>query len=415
NQRHPYIVSTVSFQPKSPSKMYPSCKEVFPSLSYSSNSDTQQQLSTPPRTPPAFAEKRYFSKTRSHDAQMHSVSTVSGGTPYLQQIRSSSSSPSKGKRMTSSQKSSTWIQKDSKELPDSQAYLDFKTLRLAAIQSGFRTKPRKVRHWGDGNELDMLEDLPVDEQAEKRYTVEPVGRGAPRIAGAFKSSPDSSPTKRLSHTGTSQPSRVSFHHVQNALSSKKIAPRLASRKKESQSHKPHKQPTLIKNLNSPNVPRTVGEMRYNPAKKCWEGNDHSVRDFDAPSSPTRPALITNVSTKKGIHVVGNMVFDPTRMCWLHSSETSDEEDPFADFDDLQENEVSSSASNESRINFSYSLGNNASYSDVSEIFDVGPEFKRKQQTEEVVWRKWVDGWYLSSTHPTRAKLWELYDMLNAEH
>jgi hypothetical protein len=38
-------------------------------------------------------------------------------------------------------------------------------------------KPRRVRHFGDGNELDAFDDLPTSAQTESRYTKQPIASG----------------------------------------------------------------------------------------------------------------------------------------------------------------------------------------------------------------------------------------------
>jgi len=82
-------------------------------------------------------------------------------------------------------------------------------------------------------------------------------------------------------------------------------------------------------------------MRWNPQTLRWEGNDQTLREFDAVMAPTRPALITHLtgssigspvgSFASGARRVGNMIFDPGRMCWISTlSPEDDEPDVFAD-------------------------------------------------------------------------------------
>jgi hypothetical protein len=120
-------------------------------------------------------------------------------------------------------------------------------------------------------------------------------------------------------------------------------------------------------------------MRYNPTNFRWEGNENLVREFDAPKSPKpTPALIANVGGQN-VQTVGGMVFDPQRMCWLRAFE--DTEDVFAGLDDLDENKIEEDASAES-----------SDEGPMTEEFDVGPEFIRRQRAEEDKWRRKVDKW-----------------------
>ncbi|TIA86929.1 hypothetical protein E3P99_03502 [Wallemia hederae] len=119
-----------------------------------------------------------------------------------------------------------------------------------------------------------------------------------------------------------------------------------------------KRPTLIKQLGKEDQVKYVGDMKYDPVHRKWDGNNYepALRELDS----VRPALITHLN---GAHtpnasfasaarspnssgnatsylnqpnkVVGDMVFDPVRMCWL----TNDDEDVFANL---------SSSSNSSR-------------------------------------------------------------------
>lgn len=116
-------------------------------------------------------------------------------------------------------------------------------------------------------------------------------------------------------------------------------------------------------------------------------------------SPPRPALITNITATKGVQVVGGMVFDPQRMCWLkmgtrrsdvHSpSVDTEDDDPFRDIEDLQDTKPNfdSGAMSGSR--------GAAAGSEwlVSEEFDLGPDFIRRQRDEETIWRSKVNGWF----------------------
>lgn len=128
-----------------------------------------------------------------------------------------------------------------------------------------------------------------------------------------------------------------------------------------------------------------------------------VQEFDAtPKSPKpAPALITNVGAMQNVQTVGGMVFDPHRMCWLRASlGAADEDDVFAGLDDLDDKITSSTihGRNSGAIDQFPVVGDDASAGESSdegpmtEEFDVGPEFIRRQRVEEDKWRRKVDKW-----------------------
>lgn len=158
------------------------------------------------------------------------------------------------------------------------------------------------------------------------------------------------------------------------------------------------------------------------------------------------ALISNIGPSSGVQVVGGMVFDPSQMRWLKVKEdggqrtgslgggagveVEEEEDVFAGLDDLKEEDsewdlksqshrgsaagmtpqeygvgmvpVGTSAplglnrkvSVESRGSGSGSDGEDGfgGMAPVAEEFDVGPEFVRRQRSEEERWRRKVEKW-----------------------
>jgi hypothetical protein len=162
----------------------------------------------------------------------------------------------------------------------------------------------------------------------------------------------------------------------------------------------------------------VKGMRYNPAAWCWEGNENAIAEFDAigcPKSPkVAPALITNAGAMQGVQVVGGMVFDPQRMCWLKLAPAQlgkhgmpavrdEEEDVFVGLEDLEDrstaargripsgsrgtNGLDPFASGDDR-----SGGESSDDSPITEEFDVGPEFIKRQRAEEEKWKRKVDKW-----------------------
>ena len=160
-------------------------------------------------------------------------------------------------------------------------------------------------------------------------------------------------------------------------------------------------------------------MRYNPNTYKWEGNETSVSGFDAatPKSPKNaPALITNAGAKQNVQVVGGMVFDPRRMSWLKLAPVQtggeglmtaqDEDDVFAGLNDLEEKTPRSGnfGGNPSDMPLEPGLvsGDDRSGEDssdewpITEEFDVGPEFIKRQRAEEDKWRRKVNKWVGSS-------------------
>lgn len=206
--------------------------------------------------------------------------------------------------------------------------------------------------------------------------------------------------------------------------------------RKKRSDKAQSAPHLIKPLgNDMNRPKTEKGMEYNPLLYRWEGNENALAPFDVPDfhprggSPTATgqgspgskgnlALISNVGSITGVQVVGGMVFDPSQMRWLKIAEkgegnptnirggsvqVEEEEDVFAGLEDLQEEDETRSRSGtlqnvlsarQSRDSFGDGEGGHSSGDEwgVSEEFDVGPEFVRRQRNEEERWRRKVEKW-----------------------
>ncbi|KXG52629.1 uncharacterized protein PGRI_078850 [Penicillium griseofulvum] len=283
------------------------------------------------------------------------------------------------------------------------------------------TRPTKRRNFGDGTELESFDDLSTSVLAESKFVKTPAGRGAPRSIRARLSqsridpheSPQSftspstsklrSPTPRFARdTNASRNAREqriasmainSKNREPNPLSafntnwksppSSRIPPASTIRSRKGKSNvKSTSKPHLIKPMGSGvQDAKSVSGMRYNPTNFRWEGNENLVQEFDIPKSPKpTPALIANVGGQN-VQTVGGMVFDPQRMCWLRAFEDTDE-DVFAGLDDLDENKIEEDAS----------AGESSDEGPMTEEFDVGPEFIRRQRAEEDKWRRKVDKW-----------------------
>ncbi|KAK2854395.1 hypothetical protein FQN49_005134 [Arthroderma sp. PD_2] len=180
-------------------------------------------------------------------------------------------------------------------------------------------------------------------------------------------------------------------------------------------------PHLIKPMgNGVHDAKNVKGMQYNPTLYRWEGNENATAGFEAPSTPVplkpSPALISNVGGISGSQVVGGMIFDPQRMCWLKAATTrpgsksgpplsvDEEEDVFAGLDDLEDHPrkstvaASSTPSSPSCVEADAmnlddkSGGESSDEWAITEEFDVGPEFIRRQRAEEEKWRRKVGKW-----------------------
>ncbi|RDB29183.1 Protein byr4 [Hypsizygus marmoreus] len=225
-------------------------------------------------------------------------------------------------------------------------------------------RPKRQRTYGDGTELDGIEDLPTDREKEGRYRVQPKSYGN-RIPGAsFPAKPNEKGNvrkkgRREGSSGSTEASALTaFAPSTNILKrtttriefpSKPSSPSGKKKKPIScPSSHTRRKPTLIRNLGGTNGPKVVGDMKWNPLTLRWEGNDQILRDFDsAVGTSTRPALITHLtgssigspvgSFASGARIVGTMIFDPTRMCWISTlPPDEDEPDVFANLADDEE-------------------------------------------------------------------------------
>ncbi|KAH1981028.1 hypothetical protein LV164_008449 [Aspergillus fumigatus] len=176
-------------------------------------------------------------------------------------------------------------------------------------------------------------------------------------------------------------------------------------------------PFLIKSIGKGSQePKCVNGMQYNPDSFQWEGNETSVIGFDSLRSPKSPkpapALITNVSAMQNVQVVGGMVFDPRRMCWLKLASSQPgaqgmvavqvEDDVFAGLDDLEEKSQRKPPGGPGSGSYDVvertvsgdepSCGDSSDEWPMTEEFDVGPEFVRRQRVEEEKWRRKVEKW-----------------------
>ncbi|KIP12479.1 hypothetical protein PHLGIDRAFT_17601 [Phlebiopsis gigantea 11061_1 CR5-6] len=242
-------------------------------------------------------------------------------------------------------------------------------------------RPKRTRTYGDGTELDDLDDLPLDREKESRYRVQPKP-AVPRIPGSSyaaallapsisrksqkldNSGPDLAPRKTLKRTS----------RLDAAVAYPEESSHRTSRKKAPSSPATRRKPTLIRNLGGTQASKVVGEMKWNPQTLRWEGNDQALRDFDAAvGTSIRPALITHLtgssigspvnSFAAGARKVGTMIFDPTRMCWISTLAPEDDEpDVFADLADDEDDDAWEAKADTLRPNQPISLANTSSVS-----------------------------------------------------
>ncbi|KAJ5191190.1 uncharacterized protein N7498_010175 [Penicillium cinerascens] len=304
------------------------------------------------------------------------------------------------------------------------------------------TRPARRRNFGDGTELESFDDLPTSASTESKFVKNPAGRGAPRsvrtrlsqsrITPPIESPTQSStppstwrltPTPRFARdTNASRNAReqriaslnsksrdsnplTSYNSNWKAHPISRISPNSAPvrSRKPNATTKSTSKPHLIKPIGSGvQESKSVRGMRYNPTKFRWEGNENLVQDFDVvagPKSPKpAPALITNVGTVQNVQAGGVM--------------SEDEDDVFAGLDDLEDKAAGATGGisgaledfNSHPAGDDPSAGESSDEGPITEEFDVGPEFIRRQRAEEEKWRRKVDKW-IGSAHGDRETHW----------
>ncbi|KAJ5836136.1 hypothetical protein N7447_002162 [Penicillium robsamsonii] len=292
------------------------------------------------------------------------------------------------------------------------------------------TRPSKRRNFGDGTELESFDDLSTSVLAESKFVKTPTGRGAPRSIRARLSQSridphDASPIQSSTSPSTSKLRSPTPRFARDTNASRNAREqRIASMTINLKNREPNPLSTFnsnwksqpisrippasttvrsrkgksnVKSTSKPHLIKPMGSgvqdaksvrgMRYNPTNFRWEGNENLVQEFDATTSKSpkpAPALIANVGAQN-VQTVGGMVFDPHRMCWLRASESADE-DVFAGLDDLDEKITGRTSA------FEESAGESSDEGPMTEEFDVGPEFIRRQRAEEDKWRRKVAKW-----------------------
>ncbi|KKY25432.1 putative cytokinesis regulator [Diplodia seriata] len=257
-------------------------------------------------------------------------------------------------------------------------------VREAATKRMF-TKPARKRNFGDGSELDAFDDLPTSSTKENKYVKLPSNRAPSKMI------------RQVSHSKLPITTETPQPPTPKKTLRRENTPSFA-RDTASMGQKPY----LIKQMNTPTVKNEKG-MTYNPVLHRWEGNEGALNRFSSPVQEIKP-LISHISSSRGVQIEKGMVFDPRKMCWLkldprHTGPLSpaasigDESDPFADIEDLKDDiEVGAGAGGYFSIQGGPSVAQTPMETFVSEEFDLGPGFIRRQRDEEEVWRRRVEGW-----------------------
>ncbi|KAI1431556.1 hypothetical protein GGR50DRAFT_689633 [Xylaria sp. CBS 124048] len=329
-------------------------------------------------------------------------------------------------------------------------------------------KPRRVRHFGDGHELDAFDDLPTSTQTESRYVKQPTASGnktnfrnkmyqnvfsertTPSPVSPYSPSKvDSQPhfardttASRMREAGLRPLPTGSFA----AFASQRVAHisgrgsmnlHVSSRRNRSKKSRkpPQLKPHLISNLGSAEDSKVINGMTYNPTTFRWEGNENVLNAFDPPaSSPSttsqpmarerdtatpRPVLITNINTKKEMRRIGDMVFDPQNMCWLKidapALNTLHPIDPTVGFAALEEEDPFKDIPDlEDKVTSTNGPGRVSDIREdwlVGEEFDVGPEFVRRQHEEEARWRRKCEKWTGKVSRDQTDWRWAIRDLV----
>ncbi|KTW28108.1 hypothetical protein T552_01969 [Pneumocystis carinii B80] len=270
--------------------------------------------------------------------------------------------------------------------------------------------PQKPSNYGDGTELDAFDDLPTCSATEKKYSEKIYKKEHSKLKEAsdvlletyYSKIPEMDRYKEESSKGIAHPAIVKNSGFRPKTNIQLFPTKIKLKKKTKQ------MPTLIRNLNSSPIPKVVGQMKYNPQTRNWEGNEIELQKFDLYYTSPRPALISHISDKKDVQIVGDMMFDPQKMCWIKINPSlEDENDPFEGIKDLANNDPYAFFESGNNSN---SLSN-SNYLDtqnfvVGEEFDVGPGFVRKQREEEENWKKNIQGW-IKQGFPNRNHLREI--------
>ncbi|KZZ91936.1 two-component GAP Byr4 [Ascosphaera apis ARSEF 7405] len=323
------------------------------------------------------------------------------------------------------------------------------------------SRPSWRKNFGDGSELDVFEDLPTSASAESKYVKKASKFNTQRSLRVKVSNQSTlSSNSRSTESAPSSPFRSRFardsnvsrnprdqkmdsvagsersHGVPAAAGSPKpqrdrfsLPGPTSTKHKTTKNNKPH----LIRPMGSGvHATKYVKGMRYNPALYRWEGNENSTSSFDTLPSPVAPkvapALIANVGSATGVQIVNGMVFDPQRMCWMKLARSQDgtetvpvppeeDEDPFVGLPDLEDKpRLRTRSRGESNLHDTALAHDNDRSGDesddwpITEEFDVGPEFIRRQRVEEDRWMRKVQRWIRDGGRCDESWRWAIRDI-----
>ncbi|KAK8086509.1 cytokinesis regulator [Apiospora phragmitis] len=320
-------------------------------------------------------------------------------------------------------------------------------------------KPRRIRQFGDGSELDAFDDLPTSAQVESKFEKLPSGSGnrtnirnklyqnvlpgrstpspvspfspakpdylphfardtaASRIAreaSLANRAPQNGPlapitSQRLGQISTRGNLHPHSHHSGTAVRQKKTK------------RPPQLKPHLITNLNPAKDSKVVNGMTYNPDTYRWEGNENALNAFEVPASSPSTASLSFRAGKGSIDAAadahssnglkqGCAPLDPnTTPTMARPGDPMDiveeDDDPFKDIPDLEEKDTEGGEGGPGRVS--------EMHDDwlVGEEFDVGPEFVRRQREEEERWRKKCEKWVGTVDRDNDAWRWAIRDIV----
>lgn len=196
-------------------------------------------------------------------------------------------------------------------------------------------QPRRAGAFGDGSELDGIEDLPVNREKEKKFVKIPIRRRQSSGVASVESTPSTAGSQRNAVTSLQSQQATRRERIggavpgsTQALHRNTEATHTASRAEKhvgadflkldnvdksvaqgQVTKRPHLK--LIRNLSASGLSQgkfgsskrgfsmltcmsaVQGQMKWNPVLLKWEGNESSLREFDnVIASSTRPALIS---------------------------------------------------------------------------------------------------------------------------
>ncbi|KAK6907919.1 hypothetical protein I203_101920 [Kwoniella mangroviensis CBS 8507] len=211
--------------------------------------------------------------------------------------------------------------------------------------------PKRSKTWGDGSELDGIDDLTIDDDQHKSTikgsAISGLGLGKPSRRGHEPL------TSRPTTSSNIKPTPTPFEYAERRKKSGS-GPTTNNTTSTSTAKRKNRKPALIKHFGVADKKKVVGEMTWNPSTLRWEGNESILRDFDTISTSARPALITHYtgssvgvgglsspvgSAPAAPRIVGDMQFDPIQMKWVSIlSPEEDEPDPFEGMADDEDDE-----------------------------------------------------------------------------